>query len=76
MLQIITDSAADLPKEIAKKHNIHVIPLTINIDGKEYIDGINLMPKEFYKKMATAKELPKTSQPPVDTFLKKYKKLS
>jgi DegV family protein with EDD domain len=61
LIQIITDSSADLPAEIIEKYNIHVVPLTVNIDGKEYLDGIELSSQEFYKKMAVAKTLPKTS---------------
>jgi fatty acid-binding protein DegV len=55
LIQIITDSAADLPPKIINKYNIHVVPLTVNIDGNEYIDGVDLSPQEFYKKMAAAK---------------------
>ena len=60
MIQVITDSAADLPAEIVEKHNITVVPLTVYIDGKEYADGIDISTKEFYEKMAKTKELPKT----------------
>lgn len=65
MVQIITDSAADLPTEIVEKYNITVVPLTVHINGEEYIEGVDILTQEFYEKMSTAKELPKTSQPPV-----------
>jgi DegV family protein with EDD domain len=76
LIQIITDSAADLPPKIINKYNIHVVPLTVNIDGNEYIDGVDLSPQEFYKKMAAAKNLPKTSQPPVAAFSKMFRNLT
>lgn len=76
MIQIITDSAADLPPEIIERYNIHVVPLTVNIDGEEYIDGVNLSSQEFYQKMAVAKTLPKTSQPPAATFIKTFQDLA
>jgi DegV family protein with EDD domain len=76
LIQIITDSSADLPAEIIEKYNIHVVPLTVNIDGKEYLDGITLSSQEFYKKMAVAKTLPKTSQPPTATFIKAFQSLA
>ena len=76
MIQIITDSGADLPQNIIKKYNIHVVPLTVNIDGKEYFDGINITSHEFYEKMAAAKTLPKTSQPPAATFVRVFKSLA
>ncbi|MGB4504340.1 MAG: DegV family protein [Syntrophaceticus sp.] len=76
MIQIITDSAADLPPEIIEKYNIHVVPLTVNIDGQEYTDGVDLSSQEFYRKMAEAKELPKTSQPPVTAFINVFRNLA
>ena len=75
MIQVITDSAADLPAEIVEKHNITVVPLTVYIDGKEYADGIDISTKEFYEKMAKTKELPKTSQPSAASFIKVFKEL-
>ena len=39
--------------------------IPVNIDGEEYVEGINLTAEEFYQKMAQASELPKTSQPSI-----------
>ncbi|HHY40943.1 MAG TPA: DegV family protein [Syntrophaceticus sp.] len=75
MIKIITDSAADLPAEIVEKYDITVVPLTVHIDGKEYADGVDISTEEFYEKMARAKELPKTSQPSVASFIKVFKEL-
>jgi DegV family protein with EDD domain len=76
LTQIITDSAADLPADIIDKYNIHVVPLTVNIDGKEYFDRVNLSAQEFYQKMATTKTLPKTSGPSVAAFIKAFSDLA
>lgn len=48
MLKIITDSASDLPKEYIEKHNLHVIPTPVVIDGVDYFDGKTIQTKEFY----------------------------
>lgn len=76
MVQLITDSSADLPKELIDKYNISIVPLTISIDGKEYLEGVNITPQEFYEKMNASKELPKTSQPSPSTFADTFKRLS
>lgn len=68
MIQIITDSAADLPADLITKHHLRVVPLTVNIDGKEYIEGIDITTEEFNKKMASSRTLPQTSQPPAASF--------
>lgn len=63
MLQVVTDSSCDLPDELIKQHNIHIIPLTISIDDRSYLERYEISPEEFYRQMAKGKELPKTSQP-------------
>jgi len=73
-MQIITDSSCDLPKEILEENNIIVVPLNIEIDGENYVDGINLTHEEFYEKMAASEWLPKTSQPSPQSYIEAFKK--
>ena len=72
-MRIITDSSCDLPKKLIEKHGILVVPLHIEIEGKDYVDGENLSHHEFYEKMAASPTLPKTSQPSPKTFVEKMK---
>ncbi|WP_391209214.1 DegV family protein [Psychrobacillus sp. L4] len=74
-IHIVTDSTADLKKELIESLHIHVVPLTIQIDGESFIDGVNIQPQEFLEKMGTSKELPKSSQPAVGVFKELYDKL-
>lgn len=74
MIRIITDSAADLPKETIEKYGITVVPLTVTIDGIEYTEGVDLKPEEFYQKMAASSDLPKTSQPTPALFKEAFSK--
>ncbi|TJX14550.1 DegV family protein [Tissierella creatinini] len=76
MIHLVTDSTSDLPKEIIEKYHIIVVPLTISIDKKDYLEGIDISPEEFYIKMRTAKELPKTSMPSPGVFGETFKKLA
>ena len=64
-LAVITDSSAYLSKEILNREDLFVLDIPVNIDGQEYIEGVNLTAEEFYQKMAQASELPKTSQPSI-----------
>lgn len=61
-LQIISDSASDLTPEEAKEFGVTVLPLKTLIDGEIYRDGVDITKEEFFEKLETAKELPKTSQ--------------
>lgn len=70
-IKLITDSGCDLNKEIIKKYNIGVVPLNVSIDDKTYVDG-ELSCEEFYYMMKNSKNLPKTSCPSPDAFLKHF----
>ena len=74
-IHIVTDSTADLTEEELVKFGIHVVPLSIQIDGKSYIDGVDLQPAEFMDLMGASVELPKSSQPAVGVFKELYDEL-
>jgi DegV family protein with EDD domain len=76
MIQLVTDSSADIPKELLEEYDINVVPLTISLDGVDYKEGIDLTPKEFYVKMFNSNNLPKTSQPSPGVFAEVFKELS
>lgn len=70
-IKIITDSAADLPKEIINKYNIHVVPLYVYLDSEEFLDGETLFPDKLYKDMRNEKVY-KTGQVSPETFKKVF----
>ncbi|TSI02535.1 DegV family protein [Lysinibacillus sp. BW-2-10] len=74
-IHIVTDSTCDLTKEELMEHDIKVVPLTIQIDGKTYVDGKDLEPVSFLELMKNSKELPKSSQPSPGKFKELYEKL-
>lgn len=71
-LAIITDSCADLTDKIARRHDISVVPLTVTIDGRSWVDG-ELSQAEFFERMNAAPALPTTSQPSVGAFVDVYR---
>lgn len=75
-IKVVTDSSIQLsPNEIAE-NNITIIPLSLMIDGTVYSDGVTITRTEFMEKMAAAKALPKTSQPPIGAFVDAYDDLA
>ena len=52
-IKIMTDSASDIDTKLAEEYGVCVLPFTVVIDGKEYVDGIDFTPDEFYEKMAS-----------------------
>lgn len=75
MIKIVTDSSVQLTEQEIESNHINIIPLTITIDGQSYVDDRDIMRDEFMQKMATAKTLPKTSQPALGTFVDLFNKL-
>jgi uncharacterized protein len=65
---IVTDSAVDLPDEIVERYGIQVVPVRVNLDGRDYLDKVGLSTAEFYRRMAASQQLPRTSQPPPGDF--------
>lgn len=74
-IHIVTDSTCDLTKEELLKNDIHVVPLTIQVDGKTYIDGVDVQPETYLDLMKNSKELPKSSQPAPGKFKEVFDEL-
>lgn len=70
-IQIVTDSLSNLTQEEIEKYNIKLVHLNILVDGVSYSDK-ELSKHEFIKMLKNAKELPKTSQPSIGSFLEIY----
>jgi DegV family protein with EDD domain len=77
-MQIVTDSGVDviLPPGQLAKLNIHVVPLSVTLDGKSYREGVDIEPGEFYRLLAATKSLPTTSQPSPGDFAETYRRLA
>lgn len=72
-IRIITDTASDITSQRAKELDVTVIPISIKFGETE-------MPMEseedfyrFFRRLAEEKELPTTSQPSPELYLKEYK---
>lgn len=74
-MKIITDSSSDLMPELIEKFGIDlVIPMKLSVDGKEYLDKVDLTNEQFYKEVLPGcTELPKTSQTTVNDFMEIYR---
>jgi len=75
-VRIVTDSACDLPQALVDELGIAVVPLTIRIDGTEYVDRRDLTPAAFWTKCAAAAELPSTAAPAPGQFTAAYQGLA
>jgi DegV family protein with EDD domain len=67
-VRVVTDSAADLPDELAAELGVTVVPLSIRFGDEELVDRRDLSPEAFYDRMATAAVLPETAAPSPGAF--------
>jgi DegV family protein with EDD domain len=72
MINIITDSTADLGTKLAAEYDIAVLPLSVSIGGKNYLDGIDLMPQQLFRLVEQFGVLPTTAAPSVGEFCKVF----
>ncbi len=76
MIRIVTESMSDFTQEEAKAADLIVMPLPIRFGMEEYWDdGVSLTQDDFYARLRVAKELPKTSQVPVEHYRKCFNRL-
>ena len=75
-VKIVTDSTADLPPEVAQELGITVVPLHIHFGHEVYEDGVNISKDEFYQRLISEPELPKTSAPSAGAFTEAYDRLA
>lgn len=73
-IAIITDSNSGISQKQAKEMGIHILPMPFLIDGKEYLDGIDLFPKEFYEYLSKDADV-STSQPSPESVMGLWDKL-
>ncbi|MDD2568385.1 MAG: DegV family protein [Clostridia bacterium] len=73
MITLITDSAADLPKEMREDYNIKMLPINITMGNQTYRDQIDLSTDEFYEKLLRTKEMPSTAYPGLGLIIETFK---
>lgn len=59
---VVTDTTSSIDKELAKRHGISLISLSVLIDGQEYKDQVDISTGELYQKLNEG-YVPSTSQP-------------
>lgn len=75
-IKIMTDTASDISLETAEKYGIHLMPINLTINGKEYKDRYDINPIEFFTMLPDCDEIPKTAQITVVEHMEEFKKFS
>ena len=57
-IRVVTDSACDLTAELARQHDVTVVPLSIRFGTEEYVDGSTLSTDDFWARCKVSPVLP------------------
>jgi DegV family protein with EDD domain len=74
-IALVTDSTADIPETLVAKHQIHVIPNVLMLDGKSYEDGKTMTREQFYRLLPGLSTLPTTATASSGVYQVLYQKL-
>ena len=69
---MVTDSNAQLPPELAERYSVEIVPLTVIVDGQEYLEGVDLDADGFYDRFRTGRPAVSTAQPSPGRFATAY----
>jgi DegV family protein with EDD domain len=71
-VRIVTDSTADMPRQVARDLGIAVVPIYILIGDNTYHDGVDLQEDEMYRRMQRDPVFPTTAPPMPQDFADVY----
>lgn len=73
---IVTDSTSDLDSSYIKAHDIHVVPLSVTVNGTSYVDQKDISSETYATYLEDDHNDLKTSQPPLGQFVEVYEQLT
>src|SRR6266542_1792084 len=74
MVGVVTDSAANLPEDLARELGIQVVPLYLRFGDAVYRDGIDLTPRDFYERLVRGGEAASTAAPSPGDFQEAFER--
>ncbi|MBM7711782.1 DegV family protein [Enterococcus xiangfangensis] len=74
-LAIVTDSTAYLNERTRNHKDLFVIPIPVIIDDQPFEEGVDIGYEEFYQKLKSNKDFPKTSQPVLGEVYELYRSI-
>ena len=74
-IKISSDSTCDLSQELVDKYDVNIVPLYIVKDGKDLVDGVDIVPQDIYDHVANGGTIVSTAAVSVADYLTVFGKL-
>jgi DegV family protein with EDD domain len=71
-IHIVTDSTSDIPDNVLVDLPISVIPLYLTVNGKSYLDRVDLSRDDFYRMLPDSDPHPTTAAPSSEHYIEVY----
>ena len=75
-VQVVTDSTSDISPDEAEGLGVRIVPALVAFGDDVFRDRIDITPSEFYERLVSSREFPKTSQPSVEAFASVYREVA
>jgi DegV family protein with EDD domain len=76
VIKIVTDSTCDLPVDVLRRYDVHIVPINIQFGRENFKEGIDIDQATFYRKIDELGIIPTTSQPSAGEFVEAYRGLA
>ena len=74
--QVVTDSTSDISPDEAEGLGVRIVPALVAFGDDVFRDRVDITPSEFYARLVSSREFPKTSQPSVQAFASVYREVA
>ncbi len=76
MIRIVTESTADIPRDMVTRLGITIVPSYVVFGTETYRDGVELTKRQFYERLAATNVIPTTATPPPAIYEEVYRRLA
>jgi DegV family protein with EDD domain len=73
VVAVVTDSAANVPPDVALELGLAVAPLEVRFGGRAFKDGVDMVGGDFYKRLANEADPPSTAAPTPGDYLEAFR---
>lgn len=75
-VKVVTDSTNCIPKELVREYSIEIVPVNMTINGKNYLDEVDITPAQFWAMLPALDRLPTASGVGPGEFVHLFRRLA